>query len=363
MSTTQDQEIAILTDKLNALENESRRILRALNWASKVRMILFFCLLLFVLVTAFMFYRLYSDIRNQRIAEVQRIINENSEQLSEPLTRQIMLLAEEQGPYVADVFREQAQADSKLYAEAFDKEREVLIQNLQTNLEHKLTESYTAILDQQETMLQEEFPVLRDPEHLANIRDNMEKVYDKIGQRYYVDYLKDELESIAEKLDTFPPSPPRQDNIPLGEQVASEFLELVRLMLVNSDNYVIPVEETVEVTASLKTSEEAKPAPSTTNPLKTSTDEEAEKKSTDKDDQKAADSDDLKSDSSSSGAAGEKDDDDAKTDDKSGSKTAGEGTQDETGNNEESDADKSDADPSETDKSGVDESDKDKSDG
>jgi hypothetical protein len=154
-----------------------------------------------------------------------------------------MLLAEEQGPYVVEAFRKQAQEDSQQYVQAFDAERATLIANLQTNLEAKLQESYAAMLAEQEEMLKKEFPVLQDPDKLENIRSNMEKIYDKIGKRYYVDSLKEEMESIASKIDTFPPSQPKQDNIPLGEQVATELLELVRLMLVNTENYVVPPAE------------------------------------------------------------------------------------------------------------------------
>ena len=45
---TQEEQIEILNKKLSELENESRRILNALRWATKVRMILFAGLLVFV---------------------------------------------------------------------------------------------------------------------------------------------------------------------------------------------------------------------------------------------------------------------------------------------------------------------------
>lgn len=238
--STPEQHINLLTDKLNALELESRRILRALHWATKVRLILFCGLLLFVAVSAVLFYLLFQDIRNNRIAEVQRVIREQPEKFSEPLTRQIMLLAEEEGRHVAEVFRQQAQEDSSLYVEAFDKERDALIENLQTSLEEKLAISYATMLDEQEEMLIAEFPVLEDPEKLENIRNNMEKIYDKIGKRYFVEYLKDEMEELVVKIDSFPSVDPRLDNMPVVEQIATEFLELVRMMIVNADNYVIP---------------------------------------------------------------------------------------------------------------------------
>ena len=237
---TSEEQVIFLTDKLNALELESRRILRALHWATKVRIILFFGLLLFVCLSAFLFYRLYHDIKTNRIAEVRRVISEQPEKFSQPLTRQIMLLAEEEGPYVADVFRKQAQEDSRLYVDAFDKERTALIANLQSRLEEKLTRTYASMLDEQEDMLKAEFPVLDDPEKLESIRNNMEKIYDQIGKRYFVEYLKSEMEDLAVKIDTFPATEPKLENVPIGEQIATEFLELVRMMIVYADNYVIP---------------------------------------------------------------------------------------------------------------------------
>ena len=240
--TTQEQQIEMLTEKLSVLENESRRILNALHWATKVRLILTSVLLLFVLISVFMFYRLYVDVKTRRIAEVQRLISEQPAEFSEPLTRQLMALAEQEGPHVIKVFREQAQKDSQLYMKAFDAERETLIANLQRRMEEKLASSYSAILDEQEKLLAREFPVLKDPAKSHIVRDNMEEIYEKIGNRYYVNYLKEELDELADQLDSFPPAEPRQANVPIAEQVANEFLQLVSLMLIHSENYQIPEE-------------------------------------------------------------------------------------------------------------------------
>ena len=254
MSTPEQQQITNLTNKLNALENESRRILRALNWATKVRTILFFVLLLFVLISCAMFYWLYMDVRENRVAEIQQIIANKPEEFSEPLALQLKQLAESKGPDVAAIFRQQMEQDAKLYAAEFDAQRSELISNLQQKLEGKLINTYAAMLDEQEQILKDEFPVLEDPEKLENIRNNMELVYRKISQRYYVDFLKSELEELAVKLDGFPASDPRIENVPVTEQIATEFLELVRMMLVYADNYQIPddVEQTSAVDASVE---------------------------------------------------------------------------------------------------------------
>ena len=68
---TQEEQIEILNKKLNELENESRRILNALRWATKVRMILVAGLLVFAIGAVFKFTGLYNEIKNQRIVLLQ----------------------------------------------------------------------------------------------------------------------------------------------------------------------------------------------------------------------------------------------------------------------------------------------------
>jgi hypothetical protein len=240
---TQEEQIAILTESLNSLENESRKLLRAVQWSSKVRKILFAGMLLFALISAFLFYRLYNEIKNERLVAIQKIIAEQPEEFAQPLTKQIMSMAEQEGPYVAGVFRKQIEKDSKIYLAAFDKEQNELVTNLQGKLEENVFKSYATMLDENENMLREEFPILKDPEKMKFLRENMEEVYQKIGKRYYVDHLKDELQDLTVKLEKFPMSKPKFDNVPVNEQLATEFLELVRMMLVHSEHYVVPVEK------------------------------------------------------------------------------------------------------------------------
>lgn len=256
---TQEQQIEKLTEKLNALENESRRILNALQWATKVRLILFCGLLLFVLISSAAFLWLYNDVKTARVAKVQQLISERPAEFSEPLTRQILQLAEEQGPYVIDVFRKQAQADSQLYMAAFDTERDAMVANLQSSIEEKLSSSYVKLLDDQEQLLVKEFPELEKPANREVVRGNMEKIYQKIGKRYYTNFLKEEIDEMAEQLETFPLAQPRQDNIPIPEQIATEFLELVRLMLIHSENYQVP--ETAEGSAAIIRTSKPLPSP------------------------------------------------------------------------------------------------------
>lgn len=256
---TQDEQIEILTKKLSELENESRRILNALRWATKVRMILFAGLLVFAVGAVFKFTGLYNEIKNQRIVEVQRIIQEEPEKFAEPLTKQLVQLMEEQGPYVMEVFREQAEKDSNAYMDAFDVEREQLIANVEEKLKIKLAASYEELLSKQETLLVKQYPVLEDPEKLKQVRVNVEKIYENIGDRYYLNFLQEQIEILADRLESFPIAESEQGNIPVGEQILAEMLELMRLMLIHSENYQMPVKEDFSTaTGASKATPEAK---------------------------------------------------------------------------------------------------------
>ena len=246
---TQDEQIEILNKKLSELENESRRILNALRWATKVRMILFAGLLVFVIGAVFKFNGLYNQIKNQRIVEVQRIIQEQPETFAEPLTKQLAQLMEEQGPYVMEVFREQAEKDSDAYMDAFDIEREQLIANVEEKLKVKLAASYEELLSEQEKLLVRQYPVLEDPEKLKLVRGNVEDIYASIGDRYYLDFLQEQIEILADRLESFPIAESDQGNMPVSEQILAEMLELVRLMLIHSENYQMPVKKDASTAA------------------------------------------------------------------------------------------------------------------
>lgn len=274
---TQDEQIEILTKKLSELENESRRILNALRWATKVRMILFAGLLVFAVGAVVKYTGLYNEIKNQRIVEVQRIIQEEPEKFAEPLTKQLVQLMEEQGPYVMEVFREQAEKDSNAYMDAFDVERDQLIVNVEEKLKIKLAASYEELLSKQETLLVKQYPVLEDPEKLKQVRANVEKIYENIGDRYYFNFLQEQIEILADRLESFPIAESDQGNVPVGEQILAEMLELVRLMLIHSENYQMPVKENFSTaTPEAKVPKAGKPKQLPSKPASTVNDSDGE---------------------------------------------------------------------------------------
>jgi hypothetical protein len=242
MADSHEEQITALTARLNELENESRRVLGALRWSSRVRKVLILGLLLFLIVFGVLYYRLYSNFMNDRLAKVRQLINDRPEEFSEPLTRQMLVLLQDQGPYVANVFRDQISADQERFSTALGAERELFSEHMIRDFEKKLNEAYDVVIQTHEQALQREFPELRDPVKMKLVHDNLQDVYERVGRRYHVDVMREHVKQVVSQIDNFPRIEPRQPNVPVPEQIATEMLELVRMMLINSEYYVTPEE-------------------------------------------------------------------------------------------------------------------------
>ncbi len=242
MVETHEEQITRLNDRLQRLENESRRLLDAVRWSGRVRIILVTCLVLFLFVFGALYFWLYLDVRNNRMAEYPRLIGERPEQFSEPLTRQAIQLFEMESPGVADVFLAQFNKDRATYVDLIEKERKTLTDNIVRSFEAKLNETSKSFLEEHQEVLAREFPELRDEKKMALIKDNLQDIYERIGRRYHVHFMRDRLDSLIAQIDEFPRIEPKASGVPVTEQIFSEMLELLRMMLINSENYLSPEE-------------------------------------------------------------------------------------------------------------------------
>ncbi len=243
MTDSQDDQVARLTSQLEGLEQECQGILAAMRYSKNVRLILLVGLLLFVGVFSYMFYQLYQDITHRRLAEIQAEFTARQDEFVEPLTRELFLLVEDTRPEVTQVLLDRASEDAPKYMSAFDAERTTLVTNLESYLDQKLQTTFEEVVSEHQDVLSKEFPELVDGSKIDQVRKNFENAYKQVGKRYYVDYMREKLEELVTRLDKFPPAEPREPGIPVGEQVASEFLDMVRMMLVYSDRYATELDE------------------------------------------------------------------------------------------------------------------------
>jgi hypothetical protein len=232
MAEQNKDQVAELSAKLSALENESQRLLAALQWSSIVRNILLVCLVGFVAVFGLLYYRLYKDITERKLHEFQTILAAQQDELLEPLTKEAFKLTEDVGPELVTIFEKQIEKDGNKYVNAFNQEREILSQNLQVQVDQTASGLYEKLLNDHEQILREEFPQISSEEDVKMLHDNMGKVYQQLVQRYYIDYFHKEIERMALAIDKFPMAEPDESKGPLAQQVMYELMEMAQMMMV-----------------------------------------------------------------------------------------------------------------------------------
>ena len=232
MSEQNKDQVAQLSAQLNALENESQRLLAALSWSSTVRNILLLCFVAFVVVFGWLYYSLYREIKDKKLVQLQAMLSEQQDELLQPVSQEALRLAQEVAPDVLTVVQNRVQADGKKFVKAFNAERDILNQNLQLRVEESANKLYEKLLDSHEKILQEEFPELRNEAAQAKLHDNLGKTYRQLVQRYYIDYFHKEIERMALAVDQFPIADADDSKGPLAQQVLYELMEMVQMMMV-----------------------------------------------------------------------------------------------------------------------------------
>lgn len=232
MSEANKDQVAELSAQLSALENESQRLLSALQWSSTVRNILLLCLVAFCVVFGYLYYSLYREVNEQKIAQIQAILVEKQDEILKPVTDEAYALVQDVGPEVVEIFQKRIESDGKKYVNAFTKERDILSKNLELHVEEAANQTYEKLLADHEKILQEEFPDLDNEANRARLHTNMAETYKEVVRRYYIDYFKKEIEKMAVAVDQFPVAEPDEAKGPLAQQVLYELMEMVQMMMV-----------------------------------------------------------------------------------------------------------------------------------
>ena len=218
------------TEPIDRLETESRQLLSALKWSTRVRHILMVATVAFILGTGTCFYALFEEIKNQRLTETQQLLLERKDEFLEPLTQAAWEVAEKTGPQVARAFQDQLANDSSRYLQVLEQERDSIGESLAAYLEQRLREEHVRFLEENESLLVQEFPELKDPQRRANFERNLEAAFEKIGRRYYVKYFEMEYEKLVENIDRFPAIRPEKPDAPVAKQLAAETAKLFQML-------------------------------------------------------------------------------------------------------------------------------------
>lgn len=187
--------------------------------------------LAFVVVSLWQFYALGNQLRsadyqNRLMAELQKSLDGNQASFQAEGEKLVKAVT----PVVTTAFSEQTKKDMPVFMQVIDKERSTLLDSLASRMSEKLEDHHHKLLTRHEKLFQEEFPSVQDPQIRNRMMGNTMLALDRLVQKYYVEELKKELQTMDKTWEEFPPSDkPAEGDPPLESQLVGELMDLLAI--------------------------------------------------------------------------------------------------------------------------------------
>lgn len=123
---------------------------------------------------------------------------------------------------------------------AFDRERDVLMKNLERRLQEQVNAHYEKILVDYEAIIVQEFPQADDEIVRRRVVANFREALNRMVKKFYADELRAELQALYDTWDSFPVAdPPEEGDVPAEDKLIGYLLELMSVKMSGSEQLVI----------------------------------------------------------------------------------------------------------------------------
>jgi hypothetical protein len=263
--------------RVQAVQGQVAALEAALTASRKSRQIILFGLVAVIAVVAYLFYGLANQLRSEEYitklsAQAQTYANDNADSYM----REVKTLTDEITPVITKAFYAQAKRDMPKLTLALNKERELLMKNVQARLEKQINDQYAKILTDYEKIVLTEFPKAEDDVIRRRVMANFKEAMNRMVKRFYADQFKKELQAMYDTWDEFPIADAVDEgDVPMEDQLVGYLLELMTMkasgtgsLLGSNDSSSVgasTVEEpTTDVTDETAAAATDKPAPDAT---------------------------------------------------------------------------------------------------
>jgi hypothetical protein len=224
--------------QIESLIREFEALKASIVRARRIRQGLLLVAVAFVALTCVIFFNFASSLKSQEnVDTLLKLAQERLGDRTDSYMREVQTLVDSSAPVLTEAFYAQAKKDLPKYLQSVEKERDTFLANLRPKVEKKLDDQYHAILEKHRETLKREFPAVEDAELQTKMVNNLGLVFDKMVTKYYGDDLKDQMVTLYDSWDQFPPADaPARDESPLEEQFIGHLLELVKHGLTEGGN-------------------------------------------------------------------------------------------------------------------------------
>lgn len=229
IASTAPAEAEQLATRVAELQSRSDALTAAFSHASRTRLIVVSAFLAFVVISGWSFYSLANSIRSKDyqdrlLTELQKSVADNQDTFSIEAQK----LVDHITPVVTTAFVDQSQKDMPLFMQAFDKEREGLMDSLPKRMSDHVEQHYHEMVSQHEKLLEAEFPAAKTPEVRDRMISNVQEALDRLVKKYYVDEFQQEFKLMSSAWNDFPAADvPAPGDPLLTEQLKGEIVELL----------------------------------------------------------------------------------------------------------------------------------------
>lgn len=194
-----------LSQKIVQIELEVDALRSAISRARTMRFVFLIALIALVLAVVYFFLQLARQVTSekfmQEIASEAKLHIENNQN---DYQKQVQSLVDHSYPILTQAFSERASKDMQKFTSAMDHEREALTNNLQTQLNDRLSKKYQKVLEEYESKMIEAFPELANEKTRDKVLDNFQSIVNTLVARNYGDRFKVSSQRLMTIWDEFP---------------------------------------------------------------------------------------------------------------------------------------------------------------
>lgn len=232
--------------RVQAVQGQVAALESALSASRKSRQIILVGLVAVIAVVAYLFYGLANQLRSEEYItklseEAQTYANDNADSYM----REVKTLTDNVTPVITKAFYAQAKKDTPKLTLAMNKERELLMKNVQARLEKQINDQYAKVLADYEKILITEFPKAEDDKIRRRVMANFREAMNRMVKKFYADQFQAELQAMYDTWDEFPVADAADEgDVPLEDQLVGYLLELTTLKLSGKGGSLIAARQT-----------------------------------------------------------------------------------------------------------------------
>lgn len=220
-----------LLKEIGAIEKEVATLKVVIRRASRTRLALLLIALALVGASIWAFYRLAMSFGSQEnlnlLAAQARVRASDS---SRSAINHVRALAENSLPVLREAFSAQVKKDQSKYTETLNRERDLLLKTLQSQLDEKIRAHFHQTSLKYQSILREEFPELEDPKLLDQMYSSVVDIMERLVEEYYSERVRHQIEEMNTMWLEFDIADlPAAGETPLEQQFVASLLHLAAL--------------------------------------------------------------------------------------------------------------------------------------